>query len=35
MEMELTAKKLLVFGLARTGRACARFLAEQGANVCG
>ncbi|HSQ13131.1 MAG TPA: UDP-N-acetylmuramoyl-L-alanine--D-glutamate ligase, partial [Candidatus Deferrimicrobium sp.] len=31
--MELKAKKLLVIGLARTGRECARFLAQQGAKV--
>lgn len=31
--MELKGKKVLVIGLARTGRECARFLAEQGASV--
>ncbi len=31
--MDLKAKKLLVIGLARTGRECARFLAQQGAKV--
>ncbi len=31
--MELNGKTVLVLGLARTGQACARFLAEQGANV--
>jgi UDP-N-acetylmuramoylalanine--D-glutamate ligase len=31
--MDLNAKKLLVIGLARTGRECARFLAQQGAKV--
>jgi UDP-N-acetylmuramoylalanine--D-glutamate ligase len=31
--MELKGKKVLVLGLARTGGACARFLAEQGALV--
>ena len=31
--MELTGKRVLVVGLARTGRECARFLVGQGANV--
>jgi UDP-N-acetylmuramoylalanine--D-glutamate ligase len=31
--MELRGKKVLVIGLARTGRECARFLVEQGAKV--
>jgi len=31
--MELQEKKVLVIGLARTGRECARFLAQQGARV--
>jgi Mg-chelatase subunit ChlD len=31
--MDLKAKKVLVIGLARTGRECARFLAQQGARV--
>ena len=31
--MDLTGKKVLVIGLARTGRECARFLARQGASV--
>jgi UDP-N-acetylmuramoylalanine--D-glutamate ligase len=31
--MELTGKKFLVIGLARTGRECARFLAQRGARV--
>jgi UDP-N-acetylmuramoylalanine--D-glutamate ligase len=31
--MELTGKKFWVVGLARTGTACARFLAERGARV--
>jgi UDP-N-acetylmuramoylalanine--D-glutamate ligase len=31
--MELTGKKVLVIGLARTGRECARFLTRQGAKV--
>jgi UDP-N-acetylmuramoylalanine--D-glutamate ligase len=31
--MELNGKKVLVIGLARTGRECARFLARQGARV--
>jgi UDP-N-acetylmuramoylalanine--D-glutamate ligase len=31
--MELKGKKVLVIGLARTGRECARFLVEQGAKV--
>ena len=31
--MELKGKKVLVIGLARTGRECARFLVEQGASV--
>jgi UDP-N-acetylmuramoylalanine--D-glutamate ligase len=31
--MELKGKKVLVLGLARTGRECARFLANRGANV--
>lgn len=31
--MELRGKKVLVIGLARTGRECARFLAGQGAQV--
>lgn len=31
--MELRGKKVLVLGLARTGTECARFLANQGANV--
>ena len=31
--MELSGKKVLVIGLARTGRECARFLAGQGASV--
>ncbi|HYJ16272.1 MAG TPA: hypothetical protein VE170_12330 [Candidatus Limnocylindria bacterium] len=31
--MELKGKKLLVIGLARTGRECARFLVQQGATV--
>ena len=31
--MELRGKKVLVIGLARTGRECARFLARQGAQV--
>jgi len=31
--MELKEKKVLVIGLARTGRECARFLARQGAKV--
>lgn len=31
--MELKGKKLLVIGLARTGRECARFLAQRGAKV--
>ncbi|HET9916650.1 MAG TPA: UDP-N-acetylmuramoyl-L-alanine--D-glutamate ligase, partial [Candidatus Binatia bacterium] len=31
--MELKAKKVLVIGLARTGRECARFLIQQGAKV--
>ncbi len=31
--MDLTGKKVLVIGLARTGRECARFLARQGAQV--
>ena len=32
--MELAGKKILVIGLARTGRECARFLAQRGARVC-
>jgi UDP-N-acetylmuramoylalanine--D-glutamate ligase len=31
--MELAGKKILVIGLARTGRECVRFLARQGARV--
>jgi UDP-N-acetylmuramoylalanine--D-glutamate ligase len=31
--MEIKGKKVLVLGLARTGRECARFLAQQGASV--
>ena len=31
--MELKGKKVLVIGLARTGRECARFLVDEGANV--
>ena len=31
--MDLKGKKVLVIGLARTGRECARFLVEQGASV--
>jgi len=31
--MEIKGKKFLVVGLARTGRACARFLIQQGAKV--
>ena len=31
--MELKGKKVLVIGLARTGRECARFLVEHGASV--
>jgi UDP-N-acetylmuramoylalanine--D-glutamate ligase len=31
--MDLNGKKVLVIGLARTGRECARFLARQGARV--
>src|SRR5512145_3274826 len=31
--MELKGKNVLVIGLARTGRACVRFLVEQGASV--
>ena len=31
--MDLTGKKVLVIGLARTGRECARFLARRGAQV--
>jgi UDP-N-acetylmuramoylalanine--D-glutamate ligase len=31
--MDLTGKKVLVIGLARTGKECARFLARQGAEV--
>ena len=31
--MELKGKTVLVVGLARTGRECARFLVEQGASV--
>src|SRR5512144_754694 len=31
--MDLKEKKVLVIGLARTGRECARFLAQQGAKV--
>ena len=31
--MELKEKKVLVIGLARTGRECARFLLQQGAKV--
>ena len=31
--MELKGKKVLLIGLARTGRECARFLARQGAQV--
>ena len=31
--MELRGKKILVVGLGRTGRECARFLAQRGANV--
>jgi UDP-N-acetylmuramoylalanine--D-glutamate ligase len=31
--MELNGKKFLVIGLARTGRECARFLAQRGASV--
>lgn len=31
--MELKGKKVLVIGLARTGRECARFLVDQGASV--
>jgi len=31
--MDLTGKKVLVIGLARTGRECARFLARRGASV--
>ena len=31
--MELKGKKVLVIGLARTGRECARFLTQQGAKV--
>ena len=31
--MDLRGKKVLVIGLARTGRECARFLVEQGASV--
>ena len=31
--MDLNGKKVLVIGLARTGRECARFLARQGAQV--
>ena len=31
--MELAGKKILVIGLARTGRECVRFLAQQGAAV--
>jgi UDP-N-acetylmuramoylalanine--D-glutamate ligase len=31
--MEIKGKKVLVIGLARTGRECARFLVEQGASV--
>src|ERR1044071_3794967 len=31
--MNVAGKKVLVIGLARTGRDCARFLAEQGAHV--
>jgi len=31
--MDLIGKKVLVIGLARTGRECARFLVEQGASV--
>jgi len=31
--MELKEKKVLVIGLGRTGRECARFLTQQGANV--
>ena len=31
--MNLSGKKVLVIGLARTGRECARFLARQGAQV--
>jgi UDP-N-acetylmuramoylalanine--D-glutamate ligase len=31
--MELAGKKILVIGLARTGRECARFLAQRGARV--
>jgi UDP-N-acetylmuramoylalanine--D-glutamate ligase len=31
--MDLRGKKVLVVGLARTGRECARFLAQRGANV--
>ena len=31
--MNLGGKKVLVIGLARTGRDCARFLVDQGADV--
>ena len=31
--MELRGKKILVVGLGRTGRECARFLAQRGATV--
>ena len=31
--MEVAQKKIMVLGLARTGRECARFLAERGAQV--
>src|SRR4029453_17189719 len=31
--MELNGKKVLVLGLARTGRECARFLTRKGARV--
>src|SRR5207249_11316939 len=31
--MEIKGKKVLVLGLARTGRECARFLAQRGASV--
>ena len=31
--MELRGKKILVIGLGRTGRECARFLAQRGAAV--
>ena len=31
--MDLSGKQILVIGLARTGRECARFLAQRGARV--